>query len=184
VLSVACPRAEGRARNQSALADLRADRAEAALLGFEAAVAASPGFAMARFNRACALARLGRMEESAEALAILLHEDPVMFLPRIEKDEDLAALRDSPQGPQLRTAAERVLVRYREAVAGGVPVVAWPGVDGSCGSWGGDEGPAAPVRPGIYVQESKRFLATAPPVHRAISALYDPSSGERGTPGV
>src|SRR5262245_8793830 len=59
------PPADAAEANRQALEHHRAGRYEQSLAGFERAQAAAAGYPMARFNRACALARLDRLDEAA-----------------------------------------------------------------------------------------------------------------------
>lgn len=104
--------------NRRALSRLAADDVEGARAELAALLDDVPAYDSARFNLACALARLDRDAEARDELETLLCRDLPTNLPRARSDEDLADLRSD-----VDTIAERVLPRYRETE--GTPLVAF-----------------------------------------------------------
>ena len=89
------PSAAARNANRAALRHHRHGDFERARDGFRQALEATPSHSPARFNLACALTKLGALEEAKAEMETLLLEDLPTFGPRYAADEDLAALRDS-----------------------------------------------------------------------------------------
>ncbi|MFO0748278.1 MAG: hypothetical protein U1F43_21840 [Myxococcota bacterium] len=107
---------QARALNRSGYAKRQAGDAAGARADYEAALAASPRYAPARYNLACELARTGQAD--LRERAVLLIEDLVRigtpqartFVARTRFDEDLASLAADP-----RLAALAGTVRFDEA---------------------------------------------------------------------
>src|ERR1043166_2062008 len=77
-MSAFSPPLPPQALNQRGLAFLDQGQVEAALQDFERAIAAQPGFAVARNNRGRALALLGRAREALESFETALSLDPTL----------------------------------------------------------------------------------------------------------
>jgi len=154
--------------NTAALKAHRAGRFEESARGFEEAVGLSPGYALARFNLACARARLGQLDAAATELAPLLERDPSEFEPRFLEDEDLAALRDAPQGAALRERLHDVDAAARTAAARGLPAVMWR----AGAHWAPDV-----LRAGVYLHAERRFVPLVPALPGAQSAFASPALG-------
>ena len=95
--SLSRPTKLARKENREALALHRAGKYAEAQAGFARAVEASPGHDLARFNLACAYARLGKLDEAATELTTLLERDLLRFQSRWRGDDadpDLDALRE------------------------------------------------------------------------------------------
>jgi urease beta subunit len=139
------------------------------LVEFEAALALSPDDALARFDVACASARLGHFGRAEQELDTLLRLDLPAFLPRFEADPDLAALRGGPEGARLRARALVIADAYQRAAATGVSAVVFrprpPEVDHALSDprW---------LRAGVWIHEARRFVALAPEVP-ATAAWFD-----------
>ena len=146
--------AEANALNSKALKAHGKGDFETSRAGFEAAVKASPGFLLARYNMVCALSRLGRLDEAASELGALFALDLPRFKPRLTEDSDLAALAASPQGKTLLARADELEKSWRYALENGIPTVT-----------------SSPVRAGVWVQAWKRFVPMGPPVSGAVSAV-------------
>ncbi len=160
--TLAPPSRAARRANREALEAHRAGDYEASLEGFDRAAQESAGYRNAHFNRACALARLGRLDESAAAMERLLHEDLPDFRERLESDEDLTALRESEHGARLRTVIEGLDERYGEAIARGVQAYTFR----PRASWANDAPrfPVSDLRIGVYDPATRRFVPVAPRV--------------------
>jgi len=105
--------------NREALAAHAEGRYEESLEGFEAALALEPRYDAVRFNRACALARLGRLGEARRVMRALLVRDLPSFEARLD-DEDLAPLRR-----ELEVFAAETKARYEASLEDGTPLVAY-----------------------------------------------------------
>jgi tetratricopeptide (TPR) repeat protein len=81
--------------NGRGLAWMGIGRLEIALADFENATYANPDDASARYNVACALARLGRKEDAVVSLGIAFQMDEKLML-HAETDQDLLVLRSEP----------------------------------------------------------------------------------------
>ena len=111
-----------KAANVAALALHRAGNFEGSLAGFDAALALAPDYLMARFNRACALSRLNRVDDAAAALRELFALHLTEFGPRLTSDEDFARLRAAAAFGPLTEAHDALVAAYAAAAASGVPV--------------------------------------------------------------
>lgn len=160
-----------RKANREALALHRAGNYADARIGFVRAVEESPGHDLARFNLACALARLGRVDEAAAELSTLLKRDLLRFQPRWQgegADPDLEALRDSKHAQTLDALIERLRLAYDEAHELGIPAYAFRyrpleaktrskeagGTDDNTVMVGGMDWLVA----GIYLPQARRFV--------------------------
>jgi tetratricopeptide (TPR) repeat protein len=81
--------------NGRGLAWMGIGRIEVALNDFESATFANPDDASARYNFACALARLGRKEDAVIALGMAFEMDQRLMI-HAQTDQDLASLRPEP----------------------------------------------------------------------------------------
>jgi hypothetical protein len=151
---------EAEAANRRALEVHQAGRYEESERAFREVVAGSPGYAMARFNHACALARLERVTEAWAELGPLLCADLPTFAERLAKDDDLRALRDDPRtGPALAELS----ARYLEAARGGTPLVAY--AYGPPNARVGRRWESSQA--GSYLHGQRRFLPMGPNVREA-----------------
>lgn len=107
------------ARVRAALAVHGRGDYEASEAAFRAVVEESPGYLDARYDLACALARLDRVDEARVLVESMLALDYPSIAPRLDADEDLAALRDNTHLVALRARLERA---YRDALRDGVEV--------------------------------------------------------------
>jgi len=93
-----------RAWDLLAAAELHLDDPAAAAEAAARALAIEPDYCPARYNLACALARLGRLDEALDALAAAVALDA--DLAALARDDgDLAALRANPRFAALTAAA-------------------------------------------------------------------------------
>jgi hypothetical protein len=137
---------------------------------FEKAIAASPDYALAHFDLACAASRLGDMETAKNELESLLLLDFAAFDPRLEADDDLATFRASPQGDDLRDRAEKIRAAWLRAANDGVSAVMFRARAGAVDYPAAKE--AQWLRAGVYVPSTHKFLTLVPDV-TATDAWYD-----------
>lgn len=169
--SLSRPTELARKENREALALHRAGKYAEAQVGFARAVEISPGHDLARFNLACAYARLGKLDEAAAELNALLERDLLRFQPRWrgeKADPDLDALRDSKHAAILDNRIKTLRVAYDEAHDIGIPAYAYRyrplhtkkrskeagGTDGETLMAGGMDWLVA----GTYLPQAKRFV--------------------------
>ncbi|MGC4087918.1 MAG: hypothetical protein QM756_08480 [Polyangiaceae bacterium] len=158
--------------NANALDALRGSKWEVAIAGFERAVELAPDWLVFRFNRACALARAGRLEQAAQVLEDLLRQDPVNYRSRLRDDADLAALRASPLARNLELVAGARHEQWQRAMNQGVPmqVSAERGrvtdVKGIRFRW---------VQAGIYLEDTARFVPSGPRITAGPSEPFTPA---------
>jgi hypothetical protein len=152
---------------------LRAHKAkkwDEAKAGFEEVARRAPGFALARYNLACARARTGDTAGATSLLKDLLALDLPQFQGRFEKDSDLETVRAAPEGQELRSLAASLQPRWREEAPRGVPAVLWRGRTAKSGSQ-----VHTFYRQGVYLPGSRRFLplGPAPRAREVLSAIVD-----------
>lgn len=155
---------EIRALNRKMLKLHRKGQYEKAVKGFTKVLELSKGlggFPGARYNLACALAKLDRFEESTRHLKLLLRRDLPRFGRRIDEDEDLVDLRRSKIWPSILSHRTLMQKRWQEAMARGVAVVSNWKVDER---WEQGDQITNYAQAGIYDHEWKRFVPMAPPV--------------------
>ncbi|MGZ3453225.1 MAG: hypothetical protein ACXVEF_26720 [Polyangiales bacterium] len=141
---------------------------------FEKALAASPDFALARFNRACALSRLGELAAAATDLRALLEADLRRFAPMLRGDPDLEPLRTSAEGRALDAHVKLLESLWAEARTRGVVAFLWRRVAYTRVTMDGTDWLAPSVlRPGVYLQESKRFVPMTREIEGARAAVVD-----------
>lgn len=160
------------AHNRRGLKLHRAKEYEQSLAAFDEALAVEPDYAWARYNRACALARLERFEAAAAELERLLREDLPRFGPRLRGDEDLAALRRSALGEALEHTHEQIAAAYLAAVATGVTAVIYREVEYD---FDARRGLAAydHLRLGVYDHQQGRFVPLSPELPTALGGWLD-----------
>lgn len=166
------PSAEAEALNRTALRAHHLGEYAAALEGFTQALTASPGYAMARFNQVCALARLGRTEEAEVLLMTLLEEDLPSFAHRYLEDEDLATLREGAHGVRLRAHIEALVPVMQEAWSRGAlayvhaPYPTEPGGRSVLG-----------LSMGVIDPQTNRFVSMVPRANNALGMQMDRAAG-------
>jgi hypothetical protein len=164
-----------RAALQRALAVHRSGDYAASEAAFRAFAEAHPAYLMARFNHACALARLGRTGEARALYESLLVLDLPTFGPRLDTDEDLAALREGEHGRALSAWRARAMDAYSRALRDGAAVVHEvvelrdEAVDPSQGA------DRVTVHAGVWLAAERRFVPMGPRVS---------SSSHSGIPGL
>jgi len=147
------PTKVAQALNLLALAEHRAGRYESSARGFESALELEPTYAAARFNLACALARLERLDEARRAIHTLLCEDLPSYAPRLTSDPDLEPLR-----AELSALVPAIARQYAAAAASGASLVAG-GTDLV------EERPeSAWIQAGIWSHGARRFVPMGPRV--------------------
>ncbi|MCB9612796.1 MAG: tetratricopeptide repeat protein [Sandaracinus sp.] len=152
------PSAEARRANREGLTAHERGDHTAALARFERALELAPDYENARFNAACALARLGRVDEAWERVRALACTDLPSFAPRALRDPDLEGVRAAHDVAAF-VAAEAV--HYEGAMREGVPLVAYreePIVDPGNGAYGG----AVTAQAGVWLHAEHRFVPLSP----------------------
>lgn len=171
--------AEAYRKNGDALALHRRGDFAGSLAGFEAALLLSPNYAMAHFNRACALAKLGRLPDAATELEGLLRADLYAWGPRLDADEDLAALRAAPEGARLAALRTELAAIYARASASGIPAMSFDAHTVDAGA------SRATLRHhqrfGFWIASASRFVPITPADDDAFGVVY---SSEHGTATV
>jgi hypothetical protein len=148
---------------------------ETSLAGFERALERSPGYAVARFNAACAHSRLGRVDRARDEVRALLCADLPTFAPRVLADPDLEALRASAD---LAGFVDSLRARYEAAMREGVPLVAYreEPFDMAYG------GPTT-AQAGVWIHAERRFVPLGPSIRAGrgdapiVAPLLDPERG-------
>ncbi|MCU0675454.1 MAG: hypothetical protein MUE69_22000 [Myxococcota bacterium] len=135
----------------------RGDHVEA-LAGFVRASALTPSYDIARFNEACALAKLGRVDEAWGIVRTLLCVDLPSFAQRALHDPDLEAVRARHD---VSGFVASVAGRYRETVRVGVPLVAYRAEP--VPETGGFGGPLT-AQAGVWLHSEGRFVPLSPSV--------------------
>lgn len=170
------PTADAERLNREGLALHKQGNHKEAVVRFDASLAESPGFAWGRYNKACALSRQGRAQESAALMEALLREDLPRFRARFFADEDLSALRASPAGMQLEASLPKVAEAYGQVLARGVTAFTyesraeWVGADPDEGR-GDPQIPYKRLRIGLYDHETSRFVPMVPARRNVYSGL-------------
>lgn len=161
--------------NSDALKRHRKGDYTGSLAGFDAAVAAAPDFALAHFNRACALTRLGRTADAAAVMRDLLAIDLLAYGPRLDKDADLAALRASPEFAGLTTLRAELVTQYAAAVQRGVPTQIYKEYEGP------PETNWLPnhhrYRAGVWLTDSNTFVPITPELEDSYATVWSPPTG-------
>lgn len=174
------PTADAERLNREGLALHKRGDHEEAVAKFDASLAESPGFAWGRYNKACALSRLGQTRQSGALMEALLLEDLPRFRPRFFADEDLSALRASPAGTQLEASLPKIAQAYGQVLARGVKAFVYESRAGWAGEEPGadpGEGPRDPqipytrLRIGLYDHETNRFVPMVPARRNVYSGL-------------
>jgi len=152
---------KARAANRKALELHRAGDYAGARKGFEAALALSPDHDMARFNLACALARLGEIEASRAELETLLRRDLLRFQGRWKTDADLEAVRTTKHAPELDALIEGLRTAYDAAHDQGIAAYLYD-VEPSPAqtTFGGEflgKGSSSLIS-GIWLHDARRFV--------------------------
>jgi tetratricopeptide (TPR) repeat protein len=163
------------AHNRRGLTLHRAGDYEQSLAAFDEALAVEPDYAWARYNRACALARLGQFEPAAAELERLLRADLPRFGPRLQTDDDLAELRGSAVGTALERAHEQIAAAYLAAVATGVTAVVYRDLDWNPHVRRGLTG-YEHLRLGVLDPQQGRFIPLSPELPTALGAWLDRDS--------
>lgn len=145
---------------------------EGSVLAFQRVADAHPDYLNARFNQACALARLGRHDEAITILRTLLAIDLPSFGPRLDSDPDLASLPEAAGFAALQRHREALLARYAAALETGVPVVHVTAeeVIPAAGE-DADEIHRTTYQAGVWLASERRFVPMAPGVVRSMDAL-------------
>lgn len=157
------------ATNKKGLDALRTGRLRDATGLFASALRDDPEYADARFNLACAQARLGDIKAAADNLRTLAARDLPDIAARIRHTPALAQLAAAPDGRALLDWMTAFRERWNTLARGGVPAILWQGrsrrtdaiID------------VAFLRAGSYNHEQRCFLPLAPSVAGATAALVN-----------
>lgn len=145
---------------------------EGSLAAFERVAEAHPDYLFARFNVACALARLGRSEEAIAILRALLALDLPTFGPRLDADPDLASLSAAPGWGELVSYRDGLRARYAAALVEGVPLIhATPTEAIAAPSDDADARERRTYQAGVWLPGERRFVPMAPRMVREVEAL-------------
>lgn len=148
---------------------------ERALSDFEQAAAASPSYAWPRYNRACALSRLGKTKAATVELSRLLQQDLPTYRQRFLDDPDLDNVRASSSGKELLRRVPQIEAAYGVALQRGVPAFTYRTRRG----WMSGEMNQTPLIPyrdlriGVYDLQTRRFVPMLPKIARSYSGLLD-----------
>jgi len=145
----------------------------AAAAGFREAVTTSPGFLLARYNLACALARTSDTSGAERELRYVFERDLPDVRERAHKDEDLVAFWSSEAGHELAAYEATLVDRWRAALAHGLRAMIW--VDSKT-QGNVVEQNIAMLRPkvlrvGVYDPSTRRFVTQSPAPRAPIGAL-------------
>ncbi len=121
---------------------------EASLADFTEALQLDPTFRKARFNRACALTRLGRTDEAMNELGRLFCEDLPSYAPLAREDADLEALRTNGA---IEAAIAEYEPRYLDDARTGTPLVAY-----------GETAQGGFAQGGAWIHAARRFVPLTP----------------------
>lgn len=144
---------------------------------FAEAVRAFPDYDLARYNLACAYARLGQLDQALETLTTVLKRDFPRFRRRAEEDQDLQRLRRSDYGDELAWRAARIDEAWQRALRVGAPTIAWRKLRHTRIS-SAQESQGQLLRPGIWVDEVERFLPLMELYEGVQAGFVDPVEGQ------
>lgn len=145
---------------------------EGSLAAFERVAEAHPDYLFARFNVACALARLGRNEEAIAIMRELLARDLPTFGPRLDADPDLASLSAATGFAALVSYRDVLRARYAAALIEGVPLIhATPTEAIAAPSDDADARERRTYQAGVWLHGERRFVPMAPRMVREVEAL-------------
>jgi tetratricopeptide (TPR) repeat protein len=158
--------------HREGVTQLRTAHYEAALASFDQALAIAPEDPWSRFDRARALARLGRADEAVAELERLVLEDLPTFGPRWAVDEDLAAARAAAAGRRLDARLPVIREAYRRAIGSGVPAMTYR-ARAPRDAKGQPQVPHEGLRLGVYEPTARRFVPAVPAVPGALAGYLD-----------
>ena len=160
--------AAARKENGRALKLHRAGDYAGARDGFAAALRLSPDHDLARYNLACALARLGEIDAARDELSTLLHRDLLRFQGRWrgpEADADLEALRTSKHAPELDALVGSLRTAYAAAHDRGIPAYLYAFAPNGVRLTDDDQeiltGGTSELVAGAWLHDAKRFVPLA-----------------------
>jgi hypothetical protein len=143
---------------------------------FEEALRLEDSYDLARYNLACALARLDEHEAALAELKTVLARDLPRFKRPVLEDPDLAHLRRGDAGDALRQFLDALEGAWAAALADGAPVVLWAGADDAIGDAQRAQGQA--LRPGVWRHGPKRFVPAFEVVEHPLAAFVDGPHGQ------
>lgn len=140
-------------------------RAEAA---FREAIGIDARYALAHFNLASALARLGRWDDALEALRAALRTDAPRVMERVDRDADVALIRGE-RAAELDALLRATRDELIAALDAGVVVMTTP-----VGHYAGYRSHITKsMEVGVYLPSTRRFVPIAPEVTGVGAALVD-----------
>ncbi|UJR87212.1 MULTISPECIES: hypothetical protein [Sandaracinus] len=166
------PPAARRALREALRAHERGDYA-ASEAGFRALADAHPDATMARFDLACALARLGRRDAAVVELEALLWLDHPSIAPRLDGDPDLAVIReDASAWARIASARDRSRAEWASALVRGAPITHVTETRAA----GAHEPIRRTAQAGVWLHDARRFVPMSPRIAREVH------DGDEGTP--
>jgi hypothetical protein len=150
--------AAARKANREGLEHHRAGRFVQAQASFANAIAASGDHHLARYNLACALARLGRIDDAVAELDVVLVRDPRRFAARVRGDADLDAVRGSSAWSELDARIDAALRGYDRALERGVPASFYEYSRPMEHEGRPQSGGTKNLVVGMYLHEARRFV--------------------------
>ncbi|MCA9519092.1 MAG: tetratricopeptide repeat protein [Myxococcales bacterium] len=139
---------------------------------FEEAVDIVTEYDLARYNLACALSRLGQLDDALLELTTVLKRDFPRFKRKALEDPDLGNLRRSALGDELEWRVEKLDEIWKQAMQVGTPTIAWrPWTDTVIAAAQGGQGQL--LRPGVWIDDVRRFVPAMELQEGVYSGLVD-----------
>jgi hypothetical protein len=158
------PPAAALAKNDTGVALLSKGKLEDARRELTAAVALDPSFVLARYNLACAEARLGDFAAAYKDLEAVYAVDFVGLRAHAEVDADLTAFWASAQGKALASRSASYEAKFQRIIDRGLRAILWrhePFAKAEQGNYRSHFRPTL-LRIGVFDLETQRFVAVAP----------------------
>jgi len=168
--SFAPPAAAALAKNDAGVALLSKGRLEDARREIAAAVALDPSFVLARYNLACAEARLGDFVAAHKDLEAAYAVDFVGLRAHAEVDTDLTAFWASAEGKALASRSASYEAKYQRAIDRGLRAILWQDERFARPEDGNFRSHFKPtlLRVGVFDLETQRFVPVAPRAARPV----------------
>jgi hypothetical protein len=139
---------------------------------FQEAVSIASEYDLARYNLACAQARLNDLEASLDELTHVLVRDLPRFKRAALEDQDLGNLRRSELGKELEHRLEVLEEVWAEAMQKGTPTVVWRDRSTTLISEAqGAQGQL--IRPGVWLHDLGRFVPAMEVIKDALAGMVD-----------
>lgn len=144
---------------------------------FQEAVSIVSEYDLARYNLACAHSRLGDLDQALAEITHVLVRDLPRFKRAVHEDQDLGNLRRSALNEELESRLEKIEKVWEQAMKVGTPAVAWRERSQTMISEAqGKQGQL--LRPGVWVNDSERFVPAMEIVDDAFSGFVDVEKGK------